>query len=159
MPARSSSFWLFIAALVLLHLIVRVALGITVVPDLLVVALLLGARRLTSPAAALLGLVLGVLADSLALVAFGATAVAFVVAGYLGSRSRNLFEGDSFLFVIVYVFLGAWLIEAIRFFVGGAAGRGQEPMTLLTQAPLTALYTALAAGVALFLYRIISGRR
>jgi rod shape-determining protein MreD len=160
MPQRSgTSFWVFIAVLVLLHLVLRLALGLTFVPDLLVVATLLGARRLSGAGAALLGLVLGVLADSLAVVAFGATAVAYVVAAYFGARSRNLFEGDSYLFVLVYVFLGAWLIDAIRFFVGGARGRGEEPMLLLTEAPLTALFIAIAAVLALVAYRAATGRR
>lgn len=160
MTARTGpTFWVFIGVLVLLHLVVRLALGFTFVPDLLVVALLLGARRLGGPAAALFGLVLGVLADSLAVVAFGASAVAYVIAGWIGSRSRNLFEGDSYLFVFVYVFLGAWLVEALRFFVGGARGRGEEPMMLLTEVPLTALFTAIAAVVALIAYRAVTGRR
>jgi rod shape-determining protein MreD len=155
----ASSFWLFIAILVLLHLTLRLAVGTTMVPDLFVVALLLGARRLGAPAASLLGLFLGVLADSLALVAFGATAVAFVIAGFIGSRSRNIFEGDSYLFVFVYVFLGAWLIDAMRFLVGGARGRGMDPMLLLTDAPLTALLTATAAVIALIAYSAITGKR
>jgi rod shape-determining protein MreD len=160
MPTRSaSSFWLFIVVLVLLHLTLRLGFAMTLIPDLLVVAVLLGARRLGAPAAALFGLLLGVLADSLAMVAFGATAVAFIVAAYLGSKSRNFFEGDSHLFVMLYVFLGAWLIDAIRFFVGGARGRGELPMTLLTEAPLAALFTAIAAAIALISYRALTGKR
>ena len=96
---------------------------------------------------------------TLALAGFGATAVAFVVVGYLGSRSRNLFEGDSYLFVLFYGFLGAWLIEAIRFGLGGAYARGVEPMVLVTEGALTALYTGIAAVVALIAYRGITGNR
>lgn len=160
MATRSTtSFWVFIFVLVLLHLTLRLGLALTIVPDLLVVAMLLGARRLSGAGAAFYGLLLGILADSLAMVAFGATAVAFVIVGFLGARSRNFFEGDSYLFTIVYVFFGAWLVEAIRFGVGGAAARGQEPMMLLTMAPLTALMTAAAALVALIAYRSLSGNR
>jgi rod shape-determining protein MreD len=155
----ATSFWVFIFILVLLHLTLRIGLALTVVPDLLVVALLLGARRLSGAGAAFYGLVLGILADSLAMVAFGATAVALVVVGFLGARSRNFFEGDSYLFIAFYAFLGAWMVEAIRFGVGGAAGRGQEPMLLLTATPLTALYVALSAVVALIAYRTLSGSR
>jgi rod shape-determining protein MreD len=158
-PRSMRAFWVFMFVLVLLHLVLRLALGITLVPDLIVVALLLGARRLSGAGAALYGLLLGVLADSLAMVAFGATAVAFVIVGFLGSRSRNFFEGDSYLFLAVYTFLGAWLIEAIRFMVGGAMGRGQEPMALLTTTPLTALYVMLAAIIATIAYRAFSGNR
>jgi rod shape-determining protein MreD len=160
MPNRTTrSFWVFIFLLVLLHLVLRLALGISLVPDLIVVALLLGARRLSGAGAALYGLLLGILADSLAMVAFGATAVAFVIVGFIGSRSRNFFEGDSYLFLTVYTFLGAWLIEAIRFVVGGAMTRGQEPMMLLTATPLTALFTTAAAIVAMIAYRAFGGHR
>jgi rod shape-determining protein MreD len=159
MASRTTSFWTFIVVLVLLHLLLRLALGLTVVPDLFVVALLLGARRLGGAGAALLGLVLGILADSLALIAFGATAVAFVIVGFLGSRSRNLFEGDSYLFVAFYAFIGAWLIEAIRFVVGGALARGVQPLTLVSEGALSALYTAAAAIIAMMAYRGFTGHR
>jgi rod shape-determining protein MreD len=159
MASKSTTFWTFIVILVLLHLSVRLALGVALLPDLLVVALLLGARRLGAWQAALFGLVLGILADSLALVAFGATSVAFVVVAYLGSRSRNFFEGDSYLFVIAYAFFGAWLIDVIRFIAGGFMKRGVETGYLITQAPLTSLYIAVAAVVSLIAYRGITGQR
>jgi rod shape-determining protein MreD len=157
--ARASTFWTFIGILVLLHLTLRVGLGLTVIPDLITAALLLGARRLAGWHAALYGLVLGILADSLAVVGFGATAVAYVIVGYLGSRSRSLFEGESHLFAFVYVFLGGWLVEAIRYFTSGAAGRGIPLSYLLADAALGALYLAIAAVVAMIAYRAVTGNR
>jgi rod shape-determining protein MreD len=159
MASKSTAFWTFIVILILLHLILRLALGLTLLPDLITVALLLGARRLNGWHAALFGLVLGILADSLAITAFGATAVAYVAVGYLGARSRNLFEGDSYLFVVVYAFIGAWLIEAIRFLIGGASSRGVEASYLVGAALLNSLYVALAAVVSLIAYRALSGSR
>lgn len=159
MASRSTSFWTFIGVLILLHLVLRLALGLTVVPDLLVVAALLGGRRLDGWSSALYGLLLGILADSLALAGFGATAVAFVVVCNLGSRSRNFFEGDSYLFISLYAILGAWLVEIIRFFAGGSMGRGLEPIYLLTTGLLNALYVAVAVVVSLVAYRAITGNR
>jgi rod shape-determining protein MreD len=159
MASRSTAFWMFIGVLVLLHLMLRLGGGFTFVPDLLVVAALLGARRLGGAWAAAYGFVLGVVADSLSTMAFGATAVAFVAVCYLGSRSRNLFEGDSFLFILVYAFFGTWLIEAIRWAVGGIVQRSALPSPLLTSAPLAALYTGLAAFGALLAYRAATGNR
>ena len=159
MAGKSTSFWTFIVLLVLLHLILRLALGLGVVPDLITVALLLGSRRVGSWQAALVGLVLGILADSLALVGFGATAVAYVVVGWLGARSRNLFEGDSYLFVAVYAFVGAWLIEAIRFLVGGSLVREAGAGYLIGPAALNSLFIALAAVVSLIAFRAFSGDR
>lgn len=157
--SRETSFWVFMATLILLHLLLRLTFGLTMVPDLLVIAALLGARRLNGGPAAAWGLVLGIIADSLALVAFGATAVALVIVCHLGSRTRNLFEGESFLFTFVYVFFGAWLVEAIRFLVGGAMRRGDAPIMLVTDLPLAALVTAAGAFFALLAYRAITGHR
>ncbi|HEX6307910.1 MAG TPA: rod shape-determining protein MreD [Longimicrobiales bacterium] len=159
MASRATTFWTFIVILVLLHLVLRLALGMTLVPDLIVVAALLGARRLGGWQAALLGLGLGVLADSLALVGFGATAVALVVVCYLGSRSRNLFEGDSFIFIAVYAFVGAWLVEVIRFMTGGPTLQGAGAGYLVSGALLSALAVAAATVVSLIAYRAISGER
>jgi cell shape-determining protein MreD len=159
MASRTTTFWVFMGILVLLHLVLRLALGFTLVPDLIVVAALLGARRLGAVGAAVYGLLLGILADSLAMVAFGATSVAFVIVCFLGSRSRNFFEGESYPFLAFYAFFGAWLVEAIRFVAGGAMARGQEPMLLLTEGALLALYTAITAVVAMLAYRAFSGKR
>lgn len=158
MASRSGAFWTFILILVLLHLVLRLALGLTLIPDLLVVALLIGARRLDGPGAALFGLALGVVADSLAMVAFGATAVAFVVVAYIGSRSRNVFEGDSYLFIAAYALVGAWLAEAIRYAVGGFYGRGLPPVYLVSDALIDAAYVMIATVISLIAFRAISGR-
>ena len=159
MAARTTTFWTFIGILLLAHLTLRVGLGLAVVPDLITVALLLGARRLGGWQAALYGLVLGLLADSLAVVGFASTAVAYVVVGYLGSRSRSFFEGESYLFIVLYVFLGGWLIDAIRFIVGGAAGRGVPFSYLVGDAALSALYLTVAAVASMIAYRAVTGHR
>lgn len=159
MASRSTSFWTFIVILILLHLVLRLALGLTIVPDLIVVAALLGGRRLGGWQSALYGLLLGILADSLALVGFGATSVAFVVVCYIGSRSRNFFEGDSYLFIALYAVVGAWLVEAIRFAAGGAMARGVGAGYLIGGGLLNALYVAAAAVVALIAYRAFTGHR
>lgn len=159
MATRTAAFWTFIAVLVLLHLTFRIGLGIGVVPDLLVVAALLGGRRLGGWESALYGLVLGILADSLAVVAFGATSVAFVIVCYLGSRLRVWFEGDSLLFILAYAFVGAWLVEVIRFFAGGYGTRGMPVTYLYMDAPLQSLYVALAALASLIAYRAVTGSR
>ncbi|MBR9988967.1 MAG: rod shape-determining protein MreD [Gemmatimonadetes bacterium] len=159
MASRSTSFWTFILILIVLHLALRLALGLMVVPDLIVVAALLGGRRLDGWQSALYGLVLGILADSLALVGFGATSVAFVVVCYIGSRSRNFFEGDSYLFISIYAILGAWLVEVIRYFAGGASARGVDLGYLIGAGLLNALYVAAAAVVSLIAYRAITGHR
>jgi rod shape-determining protein MreD len=87
MARRSQSFWVFVAVLILAHFTLRVAFGIGgAVPDLLTASVLLAARRLRTPIAALFGFVFGLIEDGLALTAFGATAVALTAVGFLGAR-------------------------------------------------------------------------
>ena len=160
MPVRISiSFWVFILVVVIAHLVLHVAIGLgTAAPDLLTVAVLLAARRLTAAVAAGVGLLLGLLIDALSLTTFGAAALINSVIGLLGARSRDLFEGDSLLFVGVYVFLGKWLRDAAYLALTRAA-TGEPWGALVTAAPLAAVYAAFAAMVALTLYRAAVGDR
>jgi rod shape-determining protein MreD len=153
---------LFLLILAILHLLLQVgfALG-AAAPDLLVVALLLGARRMSAPAAAALGLVLGVLQDAVALIAFGAGAVVLTVLGYLGARTRDFFIGESLAFTAAYVFLGKWLHVALLALLL-RYGRGvpaEWTQLLLVDAALAALYTAAAGVLALALYRGVTDER
>lgn len=162
MASRSGSalgFWIFIFVLVVLHLVLRVAIGLgTVAPDLMTIAVLLAARRLKGSGAAALGLVLGILSDALVLTTFGALGLVNSIVGFLGARSRDLFEGDSLLFAVVYIFLGKWLHDAL-YFTFTQSAQSATWGSLLTAAPVTALYTAGAALVALMLYRATTGDR
>ncbi len=154
--ARSKyAFGIFIAILAFLHLALHVGVGLEEsAPDLMAVATLLAARRLRAVSATLLGLLLGLIEDALALVSFGASAVALAVVAFLGVRSRDLFEGDSMLFVAVYLFLGKWLRDVIQVALSAA-----EWNTLLIDSPIAALYAALAGLVALGVYRAVTGER
>lgn len=160
MASRTApSFWVFIVVLVVFHFVLHVAIGLGVgAPDLLTIAVLLAARRLKGSQAAGLGLVLGLLVDGLALTTFGAMALVNAIVGFIGARSRDLFEGDSYLFIAVYIFLGK-LVHDVLYFVVTKSAHGQEWTALLTPAPLAALYTAVAAIFAIILYRAATGDR
>jgi rod shape-determining protein MreD len=158
MAGRSNNvgFWTFIIILVVLHLVAHVALGWRgLAPDLLTIALLLGVRRLTGSGAAGLGLALGLLNDGLSLEAFGALAVTYAVVGFLGARSRDLFEGDSLLFVAVYIFLG----KVLRDVLYQTLTRIEPWSDLWSTTPLAALYAAVAGVIALTLYRAATSDR
>lgn len=149
-------FWLFIAVLVVLHFFLHLTLGMGLrAPDLLTVAVLLGARQLGGGAAAGLGFGLGLLEDAVSVSAFGAAAAAFTVVAYLGARTRDFFVGDSLFFLAVYVFLGKWVHEALYYLIAAGVRRGEAVETLLVQAPLGALYAAAAGLVAVALYQLI----
>ncbi|HET9439123.1 MAG TPA: rod shape-determining protein MreD [Longimicrobiales bacterium] len=150
------AFWIFIIILVLAHLVVRVAIGMGgMAPDFLTIALLLGSRRLSGSGAAGLGLALGILNDGLSLSAFGALAVVYSVIGFIGARSRDLFEGDSLLFVAVYIFLGKWLSDVLY----QVFAQSTPWSDLWSAAPLAALYAAVAGVIALTLYRAVTSDR
>ncbi len=157
------AFAIFLAALVVLHFLLHIGLGLGIVaPDLVTVALLLGSRRMNRAVATTFGAVLGLLRDALALVAFGADMVALAVLGYLGARGRELFVGDSWFFVVVYLFLGKWLHDAIFYVLTRlATGSGSVDLVpqLLMRAPLEAAYAAGAGVVALAIYRGLTGER
>ena len=160
MAARTGvSFWVFLVVVVIAHLVLHVAMGLAdTAPDLLTVAVLMSARRLTAAAAAAVGLLLGILVDALSLTSFGAGALVYAIIGILGARSRDLFEGDSLMFVGGYLFLGKWLRDAAYFALTRAAN-GEPWSTLLTSAPIAAVYAAVAGMVALMLYRAAMGER
>jgi rod shape-determining protein MreD len=161
MATRSAvSFWVFFVLVIVAHFILHVALGLREsAPDLLTIALLLGVRRTRSSVAAGLGLVLGVLHDALSLTAFGAEALLFTLLGYAGARSRDLFEGESLLFITAYLFIGKWLHDiGYRLLAGDAAGADLVSQ-LLVRAPIAALYAAITGLIALLLYRASTGER
>lgn len=157
---RSWPFWTFIVLLVVAHLILHLALGLEAeAPDLLTVAVLLAARRLSGAAAAAVGLVVGLVRDSLSLVAFGVDGITLTILGYLGARSRDFFVGESLVFIGLYLFIGKWLHDLIYYLIAGSALPGNTVYRLLVQAPLGALYAAAAGLIALLIYRVVSGER
>jgi rod shape-determining protein MreD len=159
MASRPVYYAVFIALLAFLHFTLHLAFGFgPQAPDLITVAALLAARRLRGGQAAALGFALGILADALARTSFGASALALTVVSYIGSRSRDLFEGESLLYILVYLLFGKWLHDAIIWLLPGGAG-GDAVRGLLIASPVFALYAAVAGVTALVLYRAASGER
>jgi len=149
--SRGMGYAVLVGLLVVTHFVLRVSLGFGEgAPDLLTVALLLAARRLRPSFSAGLGLVLGLLRDSLAVGSFGADALAMTVIGWLGGRSRDWFEGGTPLFIGVYLTLGVWAHHILRTVLGGVPADGSVIGALVLAPVLGALYAA-AAGVAAYL--------
>lgn len=147
-------FWFFIGLLVAVHFVLHLSFGIgRGAPDLLTVAVLVSARQLPGGGAAAVGFGLGLLADAVSLSAFGAAAATQTIVGYLGARSRDLFVGESGLFLALYLFLGAWLQDTLYFGLAAAVRRGGAVQALLVDAPVAAAYAAVAGTLAVLLYR------
>lgn len=149
-------FWVFIAFLVVAHFALHLSFGIGAsAPDLLVIAVLLAARQVSGGPAAGVGFGLGLLEDAVSLGAFGAAAITQTIVGYVGARSRDLFVGESAVFLGMYLMLGAWLQDALYFMLAGGVRRGEPVRALLVTAPLEAVYAALVGLVAVVLYRTV----
>jgi rod shape-determining protein MreD len=143
---RTILFWAVAALLPILHFFFHVGLGWQWAPDLLSVGLLLAAREFRMGQAAGVGFALGLLEDAFSILSFGANTLALTVVGILGSRSRDLFVGETFGFMISYLAIGTWLRIAIHWLAAGDGRGGDVATLLLIRAPLEGLY---AAGVGL----------
>jgi len=70
------------------------------------------------------------------------------VVGVVGSRTRDLFVGDSFVFLVSYLFLGKWSRDLLQWLVVGEGVREPFVETILVQAPISAVYLALVGVIA-----------
>lgn len=147
--SRRPVVWVLVAALVVLHFVLHVGFGIgRAAPDLLTIGLLLVARDVGVGTAAGVGLLFGLLEDSLSVLAFGANAVAMTAIGILGALTRDLFVGDSRLFVVSYLFVGKLARDFAHWVVVGEDLRQPFAEQVLVQGGLGAVYAA-AVGLGL----------
>ena len=154
------TYWGYIVLLVIVYFLLTIGLGLERwVPDLLTVALLLAARRLPGAGAAALGLALGLVRDAVAVDGFGADAIVLTVLGYVGARSRDLFEGDSLLFMAVYLFLGKWLHDIGYGLLAQGGPRGGLVDWLVLDRPMAAALAAAGGLVTLVLHRMATRAR
>ncbi|HEX5727462.1 MAG TPA: hypothetical protein VFX98_18465 [Longimicrobiaceae bacterium] len=150
-------FVLFVAVLVLLHFVLRVGLGLgPLVPNLLVVALLLVARRVKAGTAAGVGVLLGVLDGAVNPFTMGASALVLAVLGYVAARSREVLAGDSPVLLALYLFAGKWVYDILLFLVLASRDVAGSPSELVLAAPLAALYAAAAGVGAVAAYRAVT---
>lgn len=102
------------------HFLLRpLLLSWSVAPDLLAGGVLLAALHARPGAAAGVGFGAGLLEGAMALEGMGALAALFAGAGYVAARARELFFGDSPLFLPVFVFIGVWALRVAEVLVTG----------------------------------------
>jgi rod shape-determining protein MreD len=141
--ARRPVVWVLAAILFLLHFVLHIGFGIgRAAPDLLTIGLLLLAREVGVGTAAGVGLFFGLLEDSLSVLAFGANSVAMTAIGILGALTRDLFVGDSRLFVVSYLFVGKLLRDLAHWVLVGSELRQPFSDQVVTQGGVGALYVA-----------------
>ena len=141
--------------LVLLHYTLRPLLGWRVSPDFLVIALLLVSIRVRPGTAAIIGLCMGIVSDSLELHAFGAGALGMALVGFSASWLKAVFFADDVLLNALFFFLGKWAFDIIYVLAGARADAGQMAVQLFVWSPLTAAVTAIFGLVTLLILRPI----
>jgi rod shape-determining protein MreD len=139
--------------LVLLHYTLRPLLGWRAPMDFLLLALLFASIRVRPAAAALIGLAMGLVADSLTPESLGAAAIAMTIVGYLASWLRAVFFADNLALNAFFFFLGKWTFDIIYFLVEQRLGGIELVQQLLLWSPLSAAATAVAGILLLLMMR------
>ncbi len=149
--------WLPVATLVLVHFFLHVGLGFgDGAPDLLTVGLLLAAREVRLGQAAVMGFFFGLLEDALSVLAFGANGVALTLVGMGGAFTRDLFVGDSRLFIVSYFWLGKWVRDLVHWLSVGEGLRQPFVDQVLVQGAIGGAYAA-ALGLGLVAITELAG--
>jgi cell shape-determining protein MreD len=144
--------WILVAALFVAHFLLHVGLGLGAsAPDLLTVALLIAAREVGVGTAAGIGLVFGLLEDSLSVLSFGANGLALAAIGTAGAATRDLFVGDSLVFRVSYFVAGKFLRDLIRWLATAESVRPPFLEQVVEQGLLGGVYAAATAVVLLAL--------
>ena len=139
--------------LVLLHYTLRPLLGWRAPMDFLVLALLLASIRVRPAIAALIGLAMGLVADSLTPESLGAAAIAMTIVGYIASWLKAVFFADNLALNAFFFFLGKWTFDVIYFLVERRVGGIELVQQLLLWSPLSAAATAIAGVILLLIMR------
>ena len=139
--------------LVILHFSLRPALGWRAEIDFLLIAVLLVAVRLRPGAAALVGCIVGLVADSLTPNAFGAGALAMTIVGYLASWLKAVFFADNLALNGFFFFAGQWAYTIIYLLAAHQMKDLELLQQILVWGPLSAGVTAAAGVVLLVLMR------
>ncbi|MEO5815912.1 MAG: rod shape-determining protein MreD [Gemmatimonadaceae bacterium] len=141
------------AVLIFLHYTLRPLLAWRASADFLIIALLLASVRVRPGVAAILGFIIGLASDSLALSAFGAGALAMTLIGFAWSRLKAVFFADHVLLNGFFLFLGKWAYEIVMNLVERRTHGAELLMQILVWSSLSAAVTAVAGVVALMLLR------
>lgn len=141
--------------LVLLHYTLRPLLGWRASPDFLIIALLLIAIRVRPGTAAILGLAMGVVADSLQPHAFGAGALGMTLVGFGASWLKAVFFADDVFLNAFFFFLGTWAFDLVFLLAEHRLGGGELLVEILVWSPLKGIVTALFGLVTLLILRPI----
>ncbi len=139
--------------LVALHFTLRPLLDWRAGVDFLVIGVLLVAVRVRPGAAAVVGLLFGLVLDALHPEALGAAALAMTVMAFVASRLKAAFFADNIGLNAVFVFGGKVLFDVFSIVAEGRLGGGALAWQLLAWTPMSALATAVIGVVVMAMVR------
>jgi rod shape-determining protein MreD len=141
--------------LIVLHYTLRPLLGWRTSIDFLLIALVFGAVRMRPAGAAVFGFILGLAADSLALGAFGAGALAGTMVGFAASWLKAVFFADNLALNAFFLFIGKWAFDLVYVLMERRMQGAEMLMQIVVWSPLAAAVTALAGVIAIAMLRPI----
>ena len=141
--------------LIALHYTLRPLLGWRASIDFLLIALVFGAVRMRPAGAAIFAFILGLAADSLALGAFGAGALAATIVGFAASWLKAVFFADNLALNGFFLFVGKWLFDLVYVLMERRMHGTEMLMQIIVWSPLAAAVTALAGVLAIAVLRPI----
>jgi len=141
--------------LIVLHYTLRPVLAWRASIDFLLIALVFGAVRMRPAGAAVYGFLLGLAADSLALGAFGAGALAGTLVGFAGSWLKAVFFADNLALNGFFLFVGKWAFDVVYVLMERRMHGTEMLMQTIVWSPLAAAVTAVAGVIAIALLRPI----
>jgi rod shape-determining protein MreD len=142
------------AILIVLHYTLRPLLAWRVSIDFLLIALLFGSVRMRPGVAALYGVLLGLVSDSLGVTAFGASALGMSVVAFAASWLKAVFFADNLALNGFFLFIGKWVFDLVFLIAAHHRTQGGELiMQILVWSPLSAAVTSVAGVFALVLLR------
>ncbi|HEX9563246.1 MAG TPA: rod shape-determining protein MreD [Gemmatimonadaceae bacterium] len=139
--------------LVVLHYTVRPLLGMRVTADFLVIAVLVTAVQVRPGVAAVIGLLTGVISDSLTPLSFGAGALALSTVGFSASWLKAAVFGDNVLLQAIFIAAGKWAFDVLYLVAERRLSFAELAVQLAFWSPLSGLATGLAGLVVVALFR------
>lgn len=141
--------------LIVLHYTLRPLLGWRASIDFLLIALVFGAVRMRPAGAAIFGLLIGLMADSLEPGAFGAGALAATIVGFGASWLKAVFFADNLALNGFFLFTGKWLFDLVYVLMERRMHGMELVMQIVVWSPLSAAVTAVAGVIAVSMLRPI----
>ena len=139
--------------LLVLHYTLRPLLGWRAPIDFLLIAVLLLSIRVRPGAAAIIGFIVGLVADSLTPDSLGAGAIAMTAVAYTASWLKAVFFADNLALNAFFFFVGKWMFDVI-YFVGEQRLDGvQLVQQVFLWSPLSAAATAIAGVLLIVMMR------